>query len=206
LEGRCGLMPNWSGDHNWNDPCHIKKCGKADLQEYAASKKRENENALREIDRRNKQIEVLKGLTESADDMPPLPSHRAHDHFNIGDKVMEYIYPPLWAKSEHRPVADVLCKWIPATVINGYRHHDGCVSTISDVQVHTNKDYHDGRGGGSGVGVPLIMLKSEHDWFAEHPDRFRDWMRLSCDHSFNGNAIDPEAVHCPKKGGVTHAS
>ncbi len=103
--------------------------------------------------------------------MPPLPSNRKYNHFNIKDKIVV--------------LHNNLNLWYTGEVKNGYRHHDGCVSYKLD-----GIGPQDGEYWGCGFGVPCVMLKSEYDWFVLNPDKYKIWRDKSCAENYNGEKIE----------------
>ncbi len=69
-------------------------------------------------------------MLKTAKNHPALSNHREHDHFNLNDKVVCYI--GCWKENEHGHDIIVDDKFVEGVVINGYRHHDGCVSVCYD--------------------------------------------------------------------------
>ena len=187
LHGRCHLFPDYdSHEVKWDTTCLFKNLGQKDIADFVDSKTRHISDLRSQITRTEIEIQVLKSLI--VDDCPPLPSNRKCDHFSIGDEVWVWVLP----SEKH-----VRHGWISATVIDGYRHHDGCVSFKADEPFHKG-DYEYGCGGGGGYATPTIILGREYQWFKSHPDRFLPWMKLACSQKFNGEVIDPESVEVPK--------
>ena len=192
LDGCCNLLSSYhpNCDVKWGTKCFIKNLGQKDIEDFIRSKECQIVSERKAIARTESEIQILKELT--VDDCPPLPHNRECDHFNIGDRVMNYAAKKMFA--EH---CCLRLGWISGTVVDGYRHHDGCVSFIADEPFHANYEYEQGKGSGSGVSIPFILLESEYKWFASHPDRFLPWLKLACVHDFNGLKIVPESVETP---------
>jgi hypothetical protein len=182
LNGKCTLLRDYDERVDFDTKCKVIKLGSADIESIVESKKHSISDHERNIGRLKIQIEILKSLRP--DKMPPLPSNRTSDHFNIDDDIM--IYPNF-------KESIISGRWLSGKVINGYRHQDGCVSGRIDEKFHEG-EYLDGHGVGSGVCTPTVMLKSEFDWFVEHPDRFRDWIINACEYKSNKYDLDPQNI------------
>ena len=129
-------------------------------------KKRENiRNGIRKMQ------DILRNLPEEEQKKPYLMEMRPYDLFNYCDQVVVLIadYKNAIVKGE----------WASAKVIDGYRHHDGCVSYCFNFPVH-NGEYLKGCGGGAGMSRPEILLKEEFDYlrtaYVEDPRFFMIWL------------------------------
>lgn len=164
IDGNCSLLSYANLEFNNNrgvtTPCDFKKMSGDQIGEVV-SRYREEQVRLREgIQQTQKLAERMRGVARRAEDRPMLPQLRPHDFFNLGDEVVTYVGPQM----EDKLVGDP--RFITAKVIPGYRHHDGCVSYVSDEQWHKG-DYYEGRGGGSGVARADILPKREFDYLVD---------------------------------------
>lgn len=192
LEGGCKLLKWSSSDKYFDSECKLILLGYKDIDCIIKSKETEIFRAEELIKSINCQIDILIRL-DSPDNMPCLPEHRNHDHFNINDEIMVYI------RDEEGESAIIKSGWLKGKVIIGYRHHDGCVSVYTDKKYH-NGDFLDGHGLWMGVSIPLIMLKSEYSWFVSNPTRFFDWIKLSCEgRKFNSTIINWNSIFTPRE-------
>jgi hypothetical protein len=128
-------------------------------------------SAQNEIERRKEYIKILSGLKATAVYRPPLPSDRKHDHFNIDEPVAVYF------KDKQQ--------WFFGKVARGYRHHDGCVSYCLE-----GIGPQEGNFWGCGVAVPIVLLKTEYDWFKQNPKEYAIWCSRAYKDKFNGQAIE----------------
>lgn len=81
------------------------------------------------------------------------------------------------AKSESERSKRITRKqWVTATVIPGYRHHDGCVSVRCSKRVH-NGNYLEGHGGGYGMSRPEVMHFWELGYLQQNPDFAEVWAK-----------------------------
>lgn len=198
LNGTCSLLREYD-KHNeveFDTPCLIRNLGKGDVMALIKSKKYAITECESRIKRANEEIEALVRCADRASGRPPLPENRPHDHFNINDEIMIYISRP-----DDRVRYLVENVWLSATVVHGYRHHDGCVSACTKEPYHTG-DYLDGCGVGMGYAVPTVLLKSEYDYFAENPEDWQEWIRCACKKSYNGRKFSPDTMPAPRKEGA----
>lgn len=209
LSGNCTLMKEYGNDVKWDTPCKIMHIGKKDIDSLIKSKDYYIKESEERIERLKKERAVLEDLRKTASDRPPLPDARSHDHFNVGDRVAVAIEG----------------KWVGGTVVYGYRHHDGCVSYALDGMeppefkkldncFDRNKDpekwkWHQetidsigplANAPGCGTSVPCVMLLSEWEWFADHPDEYRRWLAQCIERTYNGERLDPADLPPPSKG------
>ena len=153
------------GDRVFDSPCFIQTSDDKWLNElrYGIEGKLE----LLRLERREiaKKLRVTTDLLRKTEVKPALSSHRPHDWFNIDDPVVCFVGG--WPKdADVAFLADV--EWATAKVIDGYRHHDGCVSVHYDERAHGG-DYLDGHGGGYGMGRPEIMHRWELEYLLANP-------------------------------------
>lgn len=175
IETKCALLGRWSEKVYWNTPCKIKGLGKSDLASLVEGRRREAAEARWSADQADERAATLLGLAATADDSPVLPHNRGAKHFNLGDTVLHY--------------RDDLNTWRRGTVVDGYRHHDGCVSFCSDRETREP-----GEARHCGYAVPTIMRLDEARYFAAHPAKLRDWLDRS-DRSYNGTKFDMDALY-----------
>lgn len=168
LSGDCSLLKSYDNEVEWNTPCRIKTLGGADIQDIIESKKHDIKEAQDTIKRTKEEIEQLKKLTKEKwfrndnANRPPLPKSRNYDHFKVGDIV--YVF---WQKHEVGSKSD----WYRATVVKGYRHHDGCVSFVFDNPALD--------GGGAGNCRPDVLLEKEFNYLRKHLEIVDDWFYLA---------------------------
>lgn len=155
---RCGIKTSAGfedEERRFDTPCFLTDAPNAEFDRLREGLERER-NRLIEVKRgTDKKIRTLLNLEKQAEMKPALPSQRPHDWFNLNDPLVCYI--GLW---EERIVKD---DFVTAKVIDGYRHHDGCVSVNYDGRIH-NGEYLEGHGGGYGMSRPEIM----HAWECEY--------------------------------------
>jgi len=104
-------------------------------------------------------IKTLLSLEKRSQKKPAMPAHRPHDWFDVGDELVCYVAE--WADKI------TSCAFATAKVIDGYRHHDGCVSVRYDERIHAG-EYLDGHGGGYGMARPEVMHKWEYEYLVRH--------------------------------------
>jgi hypothetical protein len=159
------LRKRYDSDIKWDDTCFFKDASKEDIKAIIKNHEYTIKSAESIIKLQNECIEILNGLIESAKSMPPQPDDRVYNHFNINDEVMVFFED----------------SWHHGFVCNGYRHHDGCVSYILDGRPGTP---------GCGVSVPVVLLKTEYDFFKENPEDYKTWCSKAYNKSFNGVTLD----------------
>jgi len=185
IDGYCNLLKNYNNDVQFDTECKIIKLGKNDIESIKQSKVHKIEEYRRMIESTQKEISILINL--ALDDIPVLPDNRKHNHFNINDEVM------VFATFDESLIKD---RWLSGKVVSGYRHHDGCVSVYVDEKYHNGENL-DGHGYGAGMSVPTCILKSEYDWFVKNPERFKEWINIACNKSFNGKIINSVQIPIP---------
>lgn len=154
-----------TGEHRFNTVCFLKKADTRTFQVLLDGLRRELEEAILAKKEMDAKIRYLLKLEEKAEEKASLPNHRDHEMFNVGDQVIIYIGE--WRSEKNEKLVDKT--FASAQVIDGYRHHDGCVSVCFDEKVHTG-EYLDGKGGGYGMSRPEVMLRSEFEYLLAHPD------------------------------------
>lgn len=167
---RCTLTPekSYSGELRFNTPCLLAN-GTPELLQSCVDYLRSKQADL--IDRKKEvggYARYLARLMKDAEEKPYLANHRPHDYFNIGDEVMLFI------PQFKNVLSEKINSFVSGKVVNGYRHHDGCVSAYADTQVHLG-DYGNGCGMGYGDSRPEIMKKWEYEYLKTHPDYFQVW-------------------------------
>ncbi len=191
----CSLL-NDPDETTFNTPCllHSKTADEVSSEVEIMEDRVQKLLAKREKVRQG--IKLLQSLKKDASEKPYLISLRPHDHFNVGDEVIAYVGQ--WnsnGESEHKSVVQFSAVnphesvWVPAHVIFGYRHHDGCVSYQALFPIHTNMAFHEGRGGGSGMSRPELMKRSTFNYLQDavenDPIFFQLWMS-NIDKGLNG--------------------
>jgi hypothetical protein len=166
ISASCDLLSLYNKERKWNDSCDVVLYGKTDLRSVIDSKNYEIKQSVENIKVTKKEISVLKSLLNKSLNTPPLVNHRSANHFNIDDIVYVFVGKDFDNKN-------VSTGWHRGKVVNGYRHHDGCVRYVLD-NVEESKG-----GWGSGTGRPEVLLKSEFDFFKKHKDMFRKWLLMA---------------------------
>jgi len=188
LETSCSLLSTPvlnSLKLRWHTPCILKMLGTADIDEIVAKKMHDIETYQKQIVKASDEITVLYGMRQSLNPTPMLAPHRGAEHFNVDDNVM---------------VCEIASKtWHPATVVVGYRHHDGIVSYVGNFTEDIGQH-------GCGTSSPCVMLASEFEYFLRHPEAFRVWIDLSSMNTLveNFNDVMYEAFerHLRQRGGA----
>jgi len=161
----CNLLGDSSSETRFNTPCLLQNKTAEEIATQVTRIESEITNLLARREKVRDGIKLLQHLKKGAPEKPYLMSLRPHDHFNVGDEVMVYIGQ--WGKNtEHKSlIKDGV--WVPAIIVFGYRHHDGCVSYQTLFPIHTNMSFFEGRGGGSGMSRPEVLLRSEFNYLQE---------------------------------------
>ncbi len=166
---RCSLLGSTSPETCFNTPCLLQSKTAVEITEQVQRIEQEVDALLARREKVRQGIKLLQRLKKGATEKPYLMSLRPHDHFNVGDDVMAYVGQ--WGEDgEHKCVIKQnrtdLSRgvWVPAIVVFGYRHHDGCVSYQALFPIHTNMSYFEGRGGGAGMSRPELLLRSEFNY------------------------------------------
>ncbi len=118
-------------------------------------------------------VKQCKALKEQAIPKPPLSDHRPHDWFNLDDLVVCYVGG--WEECLSS------FSWARATVINGYRHHDGCVSVCYTEKMHEG-DNLGGHGGGYGMSRPEVLHEWEYEYLRDNWEFALTWLHNSMPH------------------------
>lgn len=168
---RCGLLGN-SPETAFNTPCLLQAKTSDEIAVEVKRLENETENLLARREKVRQGISLLQSMKVGAQEKPYLMSLRPHDHFKVGDEVMVYVGQ--WgSEGKHRLTIDQSITnphasvWVPAIVVFGYRHHDGCVSYQTLFPVHNNMSNFEGRGGGAGMSRPEVLLRSEFNYLQE---------------------------------------
>ena len=178
LSTSCNLLHEYGlGSHvYWDTPCLIKMLSKEDMDKIIKWKEYGIKEDQRSTKRLEDEIQTIRKTEFSI--KPPLPSNRLHD-YEEGEIV--------WIYSE-KVYSEKEKKWRRATVVPGYRSHDGCVSYIMD-GVPESRPKPKGNGPwGCGVRVPIVLKDWEYQYFKKHIDDFKIWLHLS-DTKYNGERM-----------------
>jgi len=172
ISGSCEFERYLHSDYDrkkFNTPCFLPTVEPEYLEKIIETMNRHSEDMKSDYEAILVKIEILERALGEADEKPALPDRRPHDWFDIGDPVVCYI--GAWEGNKKLVKHDIAV----AAVIDGYRHHDGCVSVCYDEKIHDG-DYLDGRGGGYGMSRPEVMHQWEFEYLREHPDFARLWL------------------------------
>jgi hypothetical protein len=175
IEGSCRLIyasfKLRDKEVHWDTECILSNYTSTDIQQLIEKTEYRIKESQGQIQRCRGYIKELEKLKEGRPWRPPLPDQRKYNHFNIDDKIA------CWYEPDR--------KWYFGEVKKGYRHQDGCVSYRLDGLGPQERNFW-----GCGTGVPTIILRSEFDWFANHSDKYLDWMKEACDgKEYNGKTI-----------------
>lgn len=171
IEGKCHLDKSYSKDVHWDTPCKFSNASKYEIKSIIDSHKYEIDSCKGQIKSHENYIKKLLTLKKTAVKRPALPDDRETEHFKLGVGVAVYFDD----------------KWHFGKVVSGYRTYDGCVSYDLD-------DYPK-KGIGCGNAVPIVMLKSEYDWFKENPKEYLIWCDKAYKESYNGNKLDVAPIN-----------
>lgn len=150
--------------------CLMTEISKESLGKFASAYQSKIKTIKGEIGNIEAIIQRMKELQNKAESRPILPNLRHYDHFNIGDRIAVYIPDSIKNFSRNG-------RFIEGTVIEGYRHHDGCVNFVTDKPFHTDMSCENGKGEGKGIKRAEILLKSELDQFYANPKYVQFWLR-----------------------------
>lgn len=161
----CNLLHD-SPKTKFNTPCLLHAKTAEEIAAEVEWLEHEVTDLLARRERVREGIRLLQQLKKGTPDKPYLISLRPHDQFNVGDEVMVYVGQWGSKESEYKSlVQDGV--WVPAIVVFGYRHHDGCISYQALFPIHSNMSYYEGRGGGSGMSRPEVLMRSEFNYLQE---------------------------------------
>ena len=167
----------------FDTPCFLKFARSADFIKIEEGLERRLKGLIQAKQTSDEKIKLLLALIKDAERKPALPDQRPYDWFNIDDPLTCYI-----GHWDGRIVQD---DWATAAVIDGYRHHEGCVSVRYDSRVHDG-EYLEGHGGGYGMSRPEVMLTWEFDYLREHPDFAHIWVHGASKHL---KGYDPDKLY-----------
>lgn len=191
----CGIK-NAAGlrddERRFNTPCFFKEAPEKVFDEIRTGLACERERLIEKKRETDKKIKFLRALKKRAEKKPAMPNHRPDDWFNVDDPVVCYV-----GQWKERIVRD---NFAPARVIDGYRHHDGCVSVRYKERVHSG-EYLEGHGGGYDMSRPEVMHSWEFEYLLGHPDFASLWSKKGSSKRLEGfdaeqflNALAKEAV------------
>lgn len=172
IEGRCIVLWKYNSNSKikWDTNCIIREMSKAEIDAEIRRQKLNIEELQSRIESIECNLITLSIAIEDAPYIPPLPSDRKHNHFEVGDSVAVFC-------------ADKKT-WFFGEVKLGYRHQDGCVSyRLNGVGPQ------DGKYWGMGVAVPYVMLLSEYAWFASNREYYKKWCEKAYNEDFNGKSL-----------------
>ena len=160
IEGNCSILNECANNRRWNDECFFLTSSKNDVKSIIEKHQLNITNKRYEIKRSEEYINLLVSLKSV--NRPPLPCNRKSDHFNINDEVIYHCNN----------------KWCNGVVCYGYRHHEGLVSCLS---YNKTVIY--------GIGVPLIMLKTEYEFFLHNIKEYDIWCHTAYSKTYNGETL-----------------
>ncbi|HNZ83664.1 MAG TPA: hypothetical protein PKL98_00065 [Candidatus Pacearchaeota archaeon] len=171
ISGYCGFKKDANLYDNirfFNTPCFLKKASNDEFKKIRnglIQKKRQVIEEKKIIDQKIKKLLVLEKCSE---EKPVITICRPGDWFNINDSVVCYI-----KKMEGRTLNS---SFAIAKVINGYRHHNGCVSVRYEEQVHMGENL-EGHGGWYEISCYEIIHSWEFDYLIKHPEFAEFWIK-----------------------------
>lgn len=177
----CPLIPRqlgngepWDGnpEFRFNTPCALAGGTQELLDTCVEHLKARKANFVARKQRAAAYASYLAQIMSKAEEKPYFASHRPHNWFNLDDRVM------FFTSSFEGVFPDKAKVFVPGAVINGYRHHDGCVSVCADVPFHSG-EYCDGCGFGFGTSRPEVLHCWEYEYLKAHPDYLKVWVRCS---------------------------
>jgi hypothetical protein len=172
ISGSCDFFSNAGLDRRClvNTICLLKYCNPKDIKSLVDKLKKKLKFVESEVINSTKKIISLKKLMLKASSKVPVGfDNRPCDWFNIGDAAVFYVGG--WKGDAKLLTTD---KFIPCKIINGYRHQDGCVSTVAEIKVHDGSNL-DGYGLASGMSRPEVMLKWEFDYLRSNLKFAKKW-------------------------------
>lgn len=117
-------------------------------------------------------VSYLARIANEAEEKPYFAYHRPYDWFNLDDHVMFFI------SDFNGVLPEKVNTFVSGRVINGYRHHDGCVSVCANEPFHSG-EYCDGCGSGYGASRPEVLNCWEYEYLKSHPNYLKVWMRCA---------------------------
>lgn len=149
--------------------CLLRKLSKEDIAELVKAYQKKIKGLERKKELETRLLNRLSSLAKRLEEKPYLSDLRPHDHFNVDDEIVFFI-----DTKEEKMIRQ---GFIKAKVIYGYRHHDGCVSSIAQKVMHLNNDYHGGKGLSAGASRGDVMLLSEFKYLKSNPDFAKVWVK-----------------------------
>lgn len=145
------------GIESWNE---VAQLGKSNIRELWELKSSENSGKLSK--KMNESVlDYLKHLEQNSPEKPYLLSLTPYNYFEEGDEVLVYLGH---IEPTSRPIKE---DWVPAKVVEGYRHQDGFVNYKTEIPVHDNLEYNEGKGGFCGMGRPEVLKKEDFEGLRE---------------------------------------
>jgi hypothetical protein len=179
----CSLLGYTSPETRFNTPCLLRFMKPEEITAQVDQIEGEIKNTLAKREKVREGIKFLLHLKIEATEKPYLVSLRPHDLFDLGDEIVVYIGQWNQKNSEYKSLIEDGAVWVPATVVNGYRHHDGIVNYRAALPLHNNMDNEEGRGGFAGMSRPEAMLRSEFNYLESGDLDFLDmWIANVDDH------------------------
>lgn len=170
IEGSCDILDHTVDDYKdykdktkvyWNTPCKITDMSRAEAKYWVRHYDYIIKNKHSEIKRLKNAQTDLADLAPELHYLPEIPSERENDPPK-GERVRVFLskldQPKQYPKG-----------WYKATVVDGYRTGDGCISYVIDSIPESKK------GWGCGSARPEVITESDYQFFKEHPDLFMEW-------------------------------
>lgn len=156
---------------NWDE---VAQLGKSNIRKLLELLDLENRGKLAKKEYQ-KVLDYLKSLEENSSEKPYLLSLLPYDYFGEGDEVLVYL-------GNIDPNEKLLKEdWVPAKVVQGYRHQDGFVNYETEIPVYNNLEYAEGKRGFSSISLPEVLKKSDFEALKEaaksDPSFFEIWFK-----------------------------
>lgn len=158
------------GIESWNE---VAQLGKSNIKELWESITYEKPEKLSEKECEKVQ-DYLKHLEQNSPEKPYLLSLAPYNYFEEGDEVLVYLGH---IEPTSRPIKE---DWVPAKVVEGYRHQDGFVNYETEIPVHDNLEYNEGKGGFCGMGRPEVLKKEDFEGLKESAKTDPEFFELWC--------------------------
>lgn len=142
---------------NWDE---VAQLGKSNIRKLLELLDLENRGKLAKKEYQ-KVLDYLKSLEENSSEKPYLLSLLPYDYFGEGDEVLVYLGH---IEPTSRPIKE---DWVPAKVVEGYRHQDGFVNYETEIPVYDNLEYNEGKGGFCSMGRPEVLKKEDFEGLRE---------------------------------------